>query len=303
MNLSETNISNEISFVLQNDENIASNSSHSRAKQKLLEHIYSGTDVILITSSQQKTGALFLQQCFDDNSDQIRTIFLNSASFPQDKLESNNPSHDLSMISAVVYESIHLDTHFAIIMDDADQLPLQILNELIKLALAINSSKNNVNFIFAGGPGLLGVVQQISDITRLGLAHCSLDEKQSDCIESKKLKFNKYALKRISSHANGNLYKASTLLEWCRKYASHTGNFKITTGIIDKILTNPECNQLLSSYPAADFSFAASTQSSSKDENIEFSQQDIVQKKSAPIDEASKQSTLMKLALLLARKM
>ena len=303
MNLSETNISNEISFVLHNDENIATSSSHNRTKQKLLEHIYNGTDVILITSSQQKTGPLFLQRCFADNSDQIRTIFLNSASFPQEELETNSPSHDLSMISAVVYESIHLDTHFAIIMDDADQLPLQILNELIKLALAINSSKNNVNFIFAGGPELLGVVQQISDINRLGLAHCSLDEiteedieayingKQSESIESKKLKFNKYALKRVSSHANGSLYKASTLLEWCRKYAIHTGNFKVTAGSIDEILTNPECNQLLSNYPTIDFSFTASTQSSNQDEldeNVEFSKQDIVQTKSMPIDEASK---------------
>lgn len=304
MNLSETNISNEISFILENDENVAVSSSHSRGKQKLLEHIYSGTDVILITSSKQKTGALFLQQCFDDHSEQIRTIFLNSASFPQGELESNSPSHDLSMISAVVYESIHLDTHFAIVMDDADQLPLPILNELIKLALAINTSKNNVNFIFAGQPGLLGIIQQVSDITRLGLAHCSLDEiteddiqvyiedKQSESIESKKLKFNKYALKRISSHANGNLHKASALLEWCRIYAIHTSNFKITAGFIDEILTNPECNQLLSSYPTTDFSFAASTKSISKDndrdENVEFSKQNITQATSDSITKVSK---------------
>ncbi len=300
VNLSESNISNEISFVLQGDESLTSINSQNRIKLKLLDHIYSGTDVILITSSQQKTGSLFLQQCFSDNHDQIRTIFLNSDSFPKEDFESNNPAHDLSMISAVVYESIHLDTHFAIILDDADQLPLQILNELIKLALAINTSKNNVNFIFAGGPSLLGVVQQVSDITRLSLAHCSLDEitqedievyideKQSECVESKKLKFNKYALKRIATHANGSLLKASTLLEWCREYAIHTGNFKVTVGFIDEILKNTECSHLLSNYPAADFSFTDSVTSQSKDENIEFTKQEEVLLEQPLIEEESK---------------
>ena len=300
MNLSEINISNEISFVLQDNENKVTSSSENRIKQQLLEHIHNGTDVILITSSQSEKESLFLQQCFNDNNDQIRTIFLNSDSFPKDGMEASGPAHDLSMISAVIYESIHLDTHFAIVVDDADQLPLQILNELIKLALAINSSKNNVNFIFSGGPGLLGIVQQVSDITRLGLAHCSLDEiteedievyineKQSECVESKKLKFNQYALKRISTYANGNLQKASTLLEWCRKYAVHTGNFKVTAAFIDEILTNSECSHLLSNYPAADFSFTASVESSSKDGNVEFSTQNLIQPQQAPIDEISR---------------
>lgn len=302
VNLSEPNISNEITFVLQEDESNIFSSSQNRIKQQLLEHIYSGTDVILITSSQAESTSLFLQQCFDDNNDQIRTLSLNSDSFPKDDFETDNDNsaHDLSMISAVIYESIHLDTHFAIVVDGADQLPIQILNELIKLALAINSSKNNVNFIFSGGPGLLSVVQQISDITRLGLAHCSLDEiteqdievyidgKQSECVESKKLKFNKHALKKISTYANANLHRASTLLEWCRIYAVHKGNYKVTVGFIDEVLSNPECNHLLSSYPTADFAFTTSVLSSNKDDNIEFSTQNDAPSKQAPIDESSR---------------
>ncbi len=301
MNLPETKISNEISFILNGDENVASSYSHNRNKEKLLEHIYSGIDVILITSSQQENGSLFLEQCFKDNSDKIRTIFLNSDSFPKDDSELNNSSHDLSMISAVVYESIHLDTHFAIIVNGADQIPFPILNELIRLALAINSSKNNVNFIFSGGTGLLGVIQQISDITRLGLTHCSLDkiteedisdfidDKQSECIESRKLKFNKYALKKISSYAKGSLYNASTLLEWCRLYAIHTDNYKVTAGFIDELLTNSECNQFLSGYPAAGFSFSASTQAGIKDdENVEFTKKDAVQTQQPTPKESSR---------------
>ena len=145
MKQDEIYIRNELSFVLQGDESLATINSQNRTKQKLLEHIYSGTDVILITSSQLEAKSLFLRQCFNDNSDQIRTIFLNNDSFANDDVDTNRSTHYLSMISAVIYESIHLDTHFAIVVNGADQLPIQILNELIKLALAINSSKNNVN--------------------------------------------------------------------------------------------------------------------------------------------------------------
>ncbi|MDW3096009.1 MAG: hypothetical protein R8G33_10080 [Gammaproteobacteria bacterium] len=311
MNLPETNISNNITFVLNDNDGTSTGSISPRSKQLLLEHIYSGVDVILVTSSQRDKESLFIQQCFSDNSDQIRTILLNSDSFPQDASGQSNATHELSMISAVVYESIHLDTHFAIVVSDADQLPLEILNELIKFAIGINSSKNNVNFIFSGGPDLLGLIQKISDITRLGLVHCSLDEiteddiqayideKQAESVESKKLKFNKYALKKITTYANGSLYKASILLEWCREYAIHTGNFKVTVGSIDEILKDDKCNQLLTSYPSANFEFGASETINEiindRSENIEFSEQPQQQKsvaknktaKTVYIDESS----------------
>ena len=98
---------------------------------------------------------------------------------------------------------------------------LKILNELIKLALGINSSKNNVSFIFSGGPSLLATIEQISNIRRLSLVHCSLDgltpedidyyinEKQSSIDDSAKLSFNKFALKKIAAQSNGSLFNAS----------------------------------------------------------------------------------------------
>ncbi len=294
MNLPEKNISNNISFVLDDTDGASSANISAHSKQQLLEHIYSGVDVILVTSSQRDKESLFIQQCFNDNSEQIRTILLNSDSFPQDTDGQSSAAHELSMISAVVYESIHLDTNFAIVVSDADQLPLATLNELIQFALGINSSKNNVNFIFSGGPNLLGLIQQISDITRLGLVHCSLDEvteddiqayideKQAESVESKKLKFNKYALKKISTYANGSLYKASTLLEWCREYAIYTGNFKVTVKFIDELLKDDKYSQLLSSYPSSKFQFGTSESTNNivndTSENIEFSEQPQKQK-------------------------
>ena len=45
---------------------------------------------------------------------------------------------------------------------------------------------------------------------------------------------------------------------------------------------------MLSNYPAADFSFTASVESGSKDGNVEFSTQNLIQPQQAPIDEKSR---------------
>lgn len=265
-------------FIIQdNEKSIISHNVQNRAKNRILEHVKNGTDVILVTSAKNDTDPVSLESYFSDSSDEIRTICLNSHSF----VSNEDQEIDLSMISAVVYESIHLDTHFAIIVDNADQIPIQAINELIKLALGINSSKNNVNFIFSGGPGLLGTIERVSDITRLSLAHCSVDViteediqefidiKQRDFDNDVKLHCNKFALKKISSLANGSLYNASVILEWIRLYSQHTNKFKITVGFLDSLQSSLENTNLLSNYPPHSYQF--NTEYSPTDsQNIEF---------------------------------
>lgn len=294
MNLPEpnTNISHDISFVLQDGSNL--NANQARAKQQLLEHINNGVDLIMVTCTQADHQAPFLQYCFNGQDDQIRTIILDSISFARDAVSQSGYSHELSMVSAVAYESIHLDTHFAIVISNADQLPIQILSELIKLALGINSSKNNINFIFSGSPELLTLVQHAPNANKLSSIHFSLDElndedienyidqQQVDCVESKKIKFNRFALKKTAAHADGSLHKASILLEWCRAYALHTTNYKVTVSFIDEILNNSCCAPLLSEYPPVEFNFDPSTAISEKsdprEERLEFNTQNIENK-------------------------
>ena len=273
------------SFILCEDEkNIISDSAKDRAKQQIIEHIYNGVDVVLVTSTQREKESSFTQECFKNCGDKIRTIFLKSSSFTNQDPNSNT---DLSMVSAIVYESIHLDEHFSIILNGADQLPIEILNELIKLALGINSSKNNVSFIFSGGPSLLGTIEQISNIRRLSLAHCSLDEltpidietyineKQTDIHTEQKLSFNKFSLKKIASQSNGSLFNASVHLEWCAAYARFTNNRKITVGFIDDLLK--QLNQLsvsagttlISNYPPVGFKFDLSLTTLCKPDDIQ----------------------------------
>ena len=278
----EQNIKSDATFIIhENEKHTISQSVHGRTKERILEHVQNGTDVILVTSAKHSAEPISLERYFSDSDDDIRTICLNNSSFDGQSAEQ---SIDLSMISAVVYESIHLDTHFAIIIDNADDFPIQSLNELVQLALGINSSKNNVNFIFSGSPNLLSIVEQISDIRRLSLVHCSLDDiteddiqefinlKQSKLNTSSKLVFNKYALKKICSLANGSLHNASIILEWIRLYSLHTANLKITVGLINDLESALEDSTLLSSYPAKEFHFADEIKSDQQTDegNIEF---------------------------------
>jgi len=278
----EQNNSTESSFTIQDSEkNAISQSIERKTKDRILEHVKNGTDVILVTSAKHTTQPVSLERYFSDSNEEVRTICLNSNSFDS---QSNEQPVDLSMISAIVYESIHLDTHFAIIVDNADQFPIDPLNELVKLALGINTSKNNVNFIFSGGPDLLGVIEQISDIRRLSLVHCSLDViteediqefidiKQNHLSDSIKLQFNKYALRKISTLANGSLHNTSVILEWVRRYALHTDKLKITVGFLDELISLLKNTNLLSNYPPQDYQFSSDIKSTTHvdKENVEF---------------------------------
>ena len=274
MNPLEQNINTGSSFIIDESERqLLSDGTEFRTKRRILEHVRNGTDVILVTSAKHASGPISLESYFSDSSDEIRTISFNSNSFVEPS--DGGAAIDLSMISAVVYESIHLDSHFAIIVDNADQFPLQALNELITLALGINTSKNNVNFIFSGGPNLLSIIDQISDIRKLSLAHCSLDElteddikefidlKQTDVDSPNKLSFNKYALKKICNLANGSLHNASMLLEWIRLYSDDVSKNKVTVGLIDELTHKVDSTRMLSSYPPHGFYFAKDNKSQS----------------------------------------
>lgn len=278
----EQNNSTEASFIIQDSEkNTITQSLEHRTKDRILEHVKNGTDVILVTSAKHATQPVSLERYFSDSTQEIRTICLNSNSFDRQLSEQ---SIDLSMISAIVYESIHLDTHFAIIVDNADQFPIEPLNELVKLALGINTSKNNVNFIFSGGPNLLGLIEQVSDIRRLSLVHCSLDViteediqefidiKQTHLSASSKLQFNKFALRKISTLANGSLHNTSVILEWVRRYALHSGKSKITVGFLDELTNLLKSTNLLSNYPPQDYQFSSDIKSAAQTdkENVEF---------------------------------
>ncbi len=278
----EQHASTDASFIIHDSEkSIINESTQKRTKNRVIEQVKNGTDVILVTSAKHSTDPITLESLFVDINDEVRTICLNSHSF---EASPDGQPDDLSMISAVVYESIHLDSHFAIIVDNADQIPIPTLNELIKLALGINTSKNNVNFVFSGGPGLLGVIEQISDITRLSLVHCSMDViteediqefidlKQNHFDDSVRLHCNKYALKKISNLANGSLQNASVLLEWVRLYALHINKFKITVSMLDELFSIIKDTHLLSNYPPQDYQFTSDSISFTPDDsqNIEF---------------------------------
>ena len=192
---------------------------------------------------------IFIAQLIKQYPENIRSLHLSSHDFiSQDGDESNNALADFDLISSFIYESTKFEEHLAISIDDADSLPQSMLDDIAKLGEHVNLQKNKVSFLLAGSPNLLSKIDKISNIRKLGIAHCTLDEmvledlvdfiesRQLDIPVENRINFNANALKTINTHASGNMLKASVLLEWCREYASFSNENLINANHVKKLL-------------------------------------------------------------------
>lgn len=265
----------DVSFALKEQETgIVLEGVIKRAKESVFTHIRQSTDIVLVTSNNRDGKSAFLAELSKEIDSEIRSLSLHS----DDLLGANanddsNNEVDFSLISAIIYESIQLDEYLLISIDDADKLPIENFNELVKLALSTNTKKNNIIFLFAGGPDLLGQVEQISNIKRLSIAHCTLDEfmyedlieyidlRQNQVSSDLQFSFDEQALKTIVTHSSGSLFKAAVLLEWCRQYADFNQSREIKAATVSKLLSillnksQVDGINLFASYPTPDFDF------------------------------------------------
>ena len=265
----------DVSFALKEHETgIVLEGVIKRAKENVFTHIRQSTDIVLVTSNNRDGKSAFLTELSKEIDSEIRSLSLHS----NDLLgasgnEDSNNEVDFSLISAIIYESIQLDEYLLISIDDADKLPLENFNELVTLALTTNTKKNNIIFLFAGGPDLLGQVEQISNIKRLSIAHCTLDEfmyedlvefidlRQNQISTDLQFSFDDQALRTIVTHSSGSLFKAAVLLEWCREYANFNQCREINAATVSKLLSillnksQVDGVNLFASYPTPDFDF------------------------------------------------
>ena len=243
----------------------------------MFTHIRQSTDIVLVTSHNREGKSTFLTELNKEIDSEIRSLSLHSDDLlnASSKDDSSNDV-DFSLISAIIYESIQLDEYLLISIDDADKLPIENFNDLVTLALSTNTKKNNIIFLFAGGPDLLSQVEQISNIRRLSIAHCTLDELMyEDLVEfidlrqkllpaNQQYNFDDQALKTIVTHASGSLFKAAVLLEWSREYADFNQDLDISAGTVSKLLSvllnksQVDGVNLFASYPTPDFDFSSS---------------------------------------------
>ncbi len=265
----------DVSFALKEQETgVVLEGVIKRAKESVFTHIRQATDIVLVTSNNRDGKSAFIAELNKEIDSEIRSLSLHS----NDLLgtETNDDSGnavDFSLISAIIYESIQLDEYLLISIDDADKLPIENFNELVTLALSTNTKKNNIVFLFAGGPDLLGQVEQISNIKRLSIAHCTLDEfmhedliefidlRQNQVSPDLQFSFDEQALRTIVTHSSGSLFKAAVLLEWCREYANFNQSREINAATVSKLLSvllnksQVDGVNLFASYPTPDFDF------------------------------------------------
>ena len=278
MKPAEAIIKDEISFALKEQETgIMLDSVIKRARENVYTHIRQSTDIVLVTSNNREGKSIFIDELGKEINNEIRSITLHS----EDLLNAANEDGqtddvDFSLISSIIYESIQLDEHLLISINDADKLPIENFNDLVTLALNTNSKKNNIIFLFAGGPDLLSQIEQISNIRRLSIAHCTLDElvyedllefinlRQGHIASDQQYIFDEQALRTIVTHASGSLFKAAVLLEWCREYSNFNQYQNISAGKVSQLLSillsksQVDGVNLFASYPSANYDFSAS---------------------------------------------
>ena len=274
----------DISFSLNEQEsNVILDSVIKRAQEGVFTHIRQSTDVVLVTSTNREGKSAFVAELTKEIDSEIRSMSLHS----EDLLTSSsqgeeNSTADFSLLSSIIYDSIQLDEYLLITIDDADRLPIESFNKLVTLALNTNSKKNNIIFLFAGGPELLSQTEQISNIRRLSIAHCTLDEltfedlavfvdlRQSEVPADAKYNFDEQALTTVVTHASGSLFKAAVLLEWCKEYANYQQDLDINAGTVSQLLSlllnrsQTGGVNLFATYPTTDFDFSASDSGNGK---------------------------------------
>lgn len=268
----------QVSFALKEQETgVVLDGVIKRAKENVFAHIRQSTDIVLVTSNNRDGKTAFIAELSKEIDSEIRSLSLHS----DDLLNASNKNEasndvDFSLISAIIYESINLNEYLLISIDDADKLPIDNFNDLVTLALSTNSKKNNIIFLFAGGPDLLSQIEQISNIRRLSIAHCTLDElmfedlvefidlRQNNLPDDQQYNFDEQALKTIVTHASGSLFKAAVLLEWCREYSNFNQNQEISAGTVSQLLSvllnksQVDGVNLFATYPTSDFDFSSS---------------------------------------------
>ena len=199
----------------------------SRVSNDILEIINSTSSAILITGEAGKGKSTLLDNVSKEVSSDHRLINFNGINFLIESPNQDKNVRDFNAVKEFIYESINLEENILILVDSADFLPADILDQLIKLILQNKSSKT-INLILAGLPKLKLQLFDDEKGYAENLVHFSLDEITNEDIEeiasikdyknkpiNGELKFNKSSLNEIGKYINGDPYLLDVILEWC----------------------------------------------------------------------------------------
>lgn len=245
-----------------------------RVRNKVLDLIQSGSSTILVTGETGKGKSAILKNIGKKVSATNRLVVFNGVDFLKETYQtinsdttSNHSSEDtnaqeFNSVKDFIHESINLNENILILVDSADYLPADILDDLIMLT-SQNASDNRINLVLAGLPKLEFQLNDEEKEYRNNLVHISLDELSkedilsiatSKCYINKpitgEIHFSKNSLNEISEFINDDQKLLDVVLEWCSTIGNENSTSTITKNIAIKAIACLEDFANDSSVPA-----------------------------------------------------
>lgn len=236
-----------------------------RVCDEILAAVQKNSPVILLTGETGKGKSSLLRNIGKKAASDFRLIFFNGIDFLTETSKSinnkktntstfkNKNIHDFNFIKDFIYESLNLDESILILVDSADYLPADILDDFIKLTSQVTSKNNTASLILAGLPKLKYQLDDDEKDYRKILIHFSLDELNAQDIQAiastknylnkpskGALKFNNNALDEISRYIDGNQQLLDVILEWCSTLANEENVATVTKNIVLQAITSAE---------------------------------------------------------------
>jgi len=235
-----------------------------RVHDELLRAIQSGSKITVLTGKTGRGKSSLLRAIGKTVSTENRLIFFNGVDFiSRDSMKKSHASNknssfnksidNFNLVKSFIFESTKLGERLIIIVDAADCLPTDALNDLLDIYKQLKSTSNKINLILAGLPDFKNQLNKIVAIPTQNIVYCSMDELNAQDIEAlakqKKytgeannggITFDYNALEKLSSYVNDDQKILDVLLDWCSAIAKEDKVKTITKDITKRAIAYAE---------------------------------------------------------------
>ena len=235
-----------------------------RVHDELLRAIQSGSKITVLTGKTGRGKSSLLRAIGKTVSTENRLIFFNGVDFiSRDSMKKSHASNknssfnksidNFNLVKSFIFESTKLGERLIIIVDAADCLPTDALNDLLDIYTQLKSTSNKINLILAGLPDFKNQLNKIVAIPTQNIVYCSMDELNAQDIEAlakqKKytgeannggITFDYNALEKLSSYVNDDQKILDVLLDWCSAIAKEDKVKTITKDITNRAIAYAE---------------------------------------------------------------
>lgn len=227
-----------MSTVIPNEtidkEEISSN--HVAAKNVLkntynlvLAALDSKSNIVLITGGAKKGKSALLHTISNNITSKNRVVNLSGKDLPTlDKSKGSEVNPELNNMKDFILESTDLDDTLVVTLDDADQLPLSFIGDLVTGLKNSISNGHGMQLILTAPLSFKEQLLNLEQISSDDVTHCALESMSEEEIHAyvknktykissdiKRLKFKPGSLKVLADFIQSDLQVLDVILEWC----------------------------------------------------------------------------------------